>query len=77
VPDPADPTPVRVVQRGGGWVAVAADGTTLEGQTPGSRAEAEALAARVNQTWKRAKGDRVKAGSPAITEAVRRVLLDP
>lgn len=70
MPDPKDPTPVRVEKRGGMFVVVDSAGKQLAGQEAlDDSAKAKAVAARVNSTWAKAKSERRGKGGPEITEA--------
>lgn len=74
MPDPVDPTPVRVKKAGGKFVVVDKNGRRLDkGEALSSSTEAAGLAARVNATWAGAKKERVRRGGPAITEALERM----
>lgn len=69
MPDPSDPTPVRVAKRGGKFVVVDKNGKKLAGQEAlGDSVKASGVAARINSTWERAKSDRRSKGAPEITE---------
>lgn len=70
MPDPKDPTPVRVEKRGGKFAVVDSAGKLLAGQELlDDSAKAKGVAARVNATWARAKSDRRSKGAPELTEA--------
>lgn len=77
MPDPKDPTPVKVVSRGGKFVIVDADGKALaDGDSYTDEAKAKADAAQINASWADAKKTRKANGSPAITEARVREILE-
>lgn len=67
MPDPADPTPVRVVKVGGRCAVLDARGHRLPKTGLMDEDAARALADRVNATWKGAKAERKSKGAPAIT----------
>lgn len=72
MPDPTDPTPVRVEQREGLYVVVDKHGEALPGQSAKqTQEEADALAGRVNSVWSQAKSERKSKGAPAITREAR------
>lgn len=71
MPDPRDPTPVKVEARGSGFVVVDKDGKKVkEGGPFPSRERAEQLAASINAAWDRAKGERRSKGAPELTEGL-------
>lgn len=76
MPDPADPTPVKVVPKGDGFAVVDKDGNVVKDGMFSSREAAESSAATVNAAWARAKRDRKAAGSPEISESARQKLRD-
>lgn len=70
MPDPVDPTPVRVVARGGKHFVVDKHGKALKKQAGYATPEAaSAVASSVNATWRDAKAERKSKGGPEITEA--------
>lgn len=70
MPDPVDPTPVKVVARGGKHYVVDKNGRALKKQAGYSTPEAaQAVASSVNATWRDAKAERKSKGGPEITEA--------
>lgn len=70
MPDPADPSPVEAVRRGGSWTVVDKDGRELPEAGGGmDEAKARGLARTVNGAWRSAKRDRKSAGASAVTEA--------
>lgn len=71
MPDPADPTPVRVKRRGRVYFIVDKNGRRLPGQDAfKSEQAAQSAADAINATWDRAKAERKSKGAPEITEAI-------
>lgn len=71
MPDPTNPTPVRVVEKDGHFAIVDANGKTLaDGDSYASREAAEKDAEMINASWKAAGKERRAKGAPAVTEAL-------
>jgi hypothetical protein len=79
MPDPTDPTPVRAQRRGNLWVLVDSSGKKIAGggaYTDEGKARAEA--ARINSSWKKAKGERgAKGMQEAFGRGRRTIDFDP